>query len=198
MMLWLCKLLPMNDLSLYRMHEALSPVFPISILVLFSFLSLSRGDHSLSFFLLRERNNGVHIWWGMEWVCGSWIHSVSSSQLIHSFYYSEDGKQYGSITISAEEQSKGRQESLYFICSASNVDRKDFLGKCDPFLKISRINYDNTWVNGSSSYPVNSIWRATSSNVSGHTVAKDTQFAVSNSHIELGTKSRISIRNGSQ
>ncbi|KAF8354611.1 nra-1, partial [Pristionchus pacificus] len=57
---------------------------------------------------------------------------------------SEDGKQYGSITISAEEQSKGRQESLYFICSASNVDRKDFLGKCDPFLKISRINYDNT------------------------------------------------------
>uniref|UniRef100_A0A0N5A400 C2 domain-containing protein n=1 Tax=Parastrongyloides trichosuri TaxID=131310 RepID=A0A0N5A400_PARTI len=56
----------------------------------------------------------------------------------------EDGKRYGEITVIAEELSKGRQESVYFIVSATKLDRKDFLGKCDPFLKISRINYDDT------------------------------------------------------
>uniref|UniRef100_A0A183D009 C2 domain-containing protein n=1 Tax=Gongylonema pulchrum TaxID=637853 RepID=A0A183D009_9BILA len=56
----------------------------------------------------------------------------------------EDGKNYGTIMVTAEELSKGRQESVYFVCSATKLDRKDFLGKCDPFLKISRINKDNT------------------------------------------------------
>uniref|UniRef100_A0A0K0FBH5 Copine-8 n=1 Tax=Strongyloides venezuelensis TaxID=75913 RepID=A0A0K0FBH5_STRVS len=56
----------------------------------------------------------------------------------------EEGRHYGEITVIAEELSKGRQESVYFIVSATKLDRKDFLGKCDPFLKISRINYDNT------------------------------------------------------
>ncbi|CAJ0575051.1 unnamed protein product, partial [Mesorhabditis spiculigera] len=56
----------------------------------------------------------------------------------------EEGKRYGSITVTAEEMGSGRQESVYFMCSATKLDRKDFLGKCDPFLKISRINWDNT------------------------------------------------------
>uniref|UniRef100_A0AAF5Q3Q2 Copine family protein n=2 Tax=Wuchereria bancrofti TaxID=6293 RepID=A0AAF5Q3Q2_WUCBA len=57
----------------------------------------------------------------------------------------KDGKNYGTITVTAEEMSKGRQESVYFVCSATKLDRKDFLGKCDPFLKISRINKDKTY-----------------------------------------------------
>ncbi|KAI1724698.1 copine domain-containing protein [Ditylenchus destructor] len=56
----------------------------------------------------------------------------------------EEGKSYGMLTVTAEELSEGRQESVYFVTSATNLDRKDFLGKCDPFLKISRINVDNT------------------------------------------------------
>uniref|UniRef100_A0A915CQ53 C2 domain-containing protein n=1 Tax=Ditylenchus dipsaci TaxID=166011 RepID=A0A915CQ53_9BILA len=56
----------------------------------------------------------------------------------------EEGKAYGQLTVTAEELSEGRQESIYFVVSATNLDRKDFLGKCDPFLKISRINMDNT------------------------------------------------------
>lgn len=63
-----------------------------------------------------------------------------------SFLFSEDGKNYGTLTVAAEELSKGRQESVYFVCSATKLDRKDLFGKCDPFLKISRINKDNTFV----------------------------------------------------
>ncbi|KAH7731153.1 copine-5-like protein [Aphelenchoides avenae] len=58
----------------------------------------------------------------------------------------EEGRQYGHITVTAEELSAGRQESVYFLLSATNLDRKDFLGKSDPFLKISRINYDDTFL----------------------------------------------------
>ncbi|CAJ0947155.1 unnamed protein product, partial [Mesorhabditis belari] len=66
--------------------------------------------------------------------------------LVRSFSSTrEDGKRYGSITVTAEEMGSGRQESVYFMCSATKLDRKDFLGKCDPFLKISRINWDNTF-----------------------------------------------------
>jgi len=56
----------------------------------------------------------------------------------------DDGKSAGVLTVTAEELSEGRQESMYFVVSGHNLDRKDFLGKCDPFLKISRINSDNT------------------------------------------------------
>uniref|UniRef100_A0A1I7XMD3 C2 domain-containing protein n=1 Tax=Heterorhabditis bacteriophora TaxID=37862 RepID=A0A1I7XMD3_HETBA len=56
----------------------------------------------------------------------------------------DEGKHQGNITVTAEKLSDGRQESIYFVCSATKLDRKDFLGKCDPFLKISRINHDNT------------------------------------------------------
>uniref|UniRef100_A0A7E4WAC5 Copine-8 n=1 Tax=Panagrellus redivivus TaxID=6233 RepID=A0A7E4WAC5_PANRE len=56
----------------------------------------------------------------------------------------EEGKHHGTITVTAEALPDGRQESIYFICSASNLDRKDFLGKCDPFLKIQRVNQDQT------------------------------------------------------
>lgn len=67
-------------------------------------------------------------------------------QYTKNYFFSEEGKQFGTITVTAEELSEGRQDSVYFVISATNLDRKDFLGKCDPFLKISRINEDNTWV----------------------------------------------------
>jgi Ca2+-dependent lipid-binding protein len=56
----------------------------------------------------------------------------------------EEGKPHGAITVTAEEMSEGRQESIYFVVSATELDRKDFLGKCDPFLSIFRRNEDNT------------------------------------------------------
>ncbi|CAD5220261.1 unnamed protein product [Bursaphelenchus xylophilus] len=56
----------------------------------------------------------------------------------------EEGKAHGTITVTAEELSEGRQESVYFVVSASDLDRKDFLGKCDPFLKVFRYNEDRT------------------------------------------------------
>uniref|UniRef100_A0AC35G7L2 C2 domain-containing protein n=1 Tax=Panagrolaimus sp. PS1159 TaxID=55785 RepID=A0AC35G7L2_9BILA len=56
----------------------------------------------------------------------------------------EEGKHQGTITVTAEEMGEGRQESVYFVTSATNLDRKDFLGKCDPFLKILRMNEDGT------------------------------------------------------
>lgn len=58
--------------------------------------------------------------------------------------FREEGKHHGTITVTAEEMGEGRQESVYFVASATNLDRKDFLGKCDPFLKILRINEDGT------------------------------------------------------
>jgi len=56
----------------------------------------------------------------------------------------EEGKHHGTITVTAEYMGEGRQESAYFICSASNLEKKDFLGKCNPFLKVLRINEDGT------------------------------------------------------
>uniref|UniRef100_A0AC34RJE9 C2 domain-containing protein n=1 Tax=Panagrolaimus sp. JU765 TaxID=591449 RepID=A0AC34RJE9_9BILA len=56
----------------------------------------------------------------------------------------EEGKHEGTITVTAEYLGEGRQDSVYFTCSASNLDKKDFLGKCDPFLKVLRINEDDT------------------------------------------------------
>uniref|UniRef100_A0A914YTN4 C2 domain-containing protein n=1 Tax=Panagrolaimus superbus TaxID=310955 RepID=A0A914YTN4_9BILA len=56
----------------------------------------------------------------------------------------EEGKHQGTITVTAEEMGDGRQESVYFVASATNLDKKDFLGKCDPFLKVLRINEDGT------------------------------------------------------
>jgi Ca2+-dependent lipid-binding protein len=56
----------------------------------------------------------------------------------------EEGKHHGTVTVTAEEMGDGRQESVYFVASATNLDKKDFLGKCDPFLKVLRINEDGT------------------------------------------------------
>lgn len=57
----------------------------------------------------------------------------------------EEGKPHGVITVTAEEMGEGRQESVYFVVSATDLDKKDLFGKCDPFLKIFRINEDNTY-----------------------------------------------------
>uniref|UniRef100_A0A915CLU2 Uncharacterized protein n=1 Tax=Ditylenchus dipsaci TaxID=166011 RepID=A0A915CLU2_9BILA len=56
----------------------------------------------------------------------------------------EEGKAQGQLTVTEEKLSEGRKESIYFVVSATNIDINDFLGKCDPFLKIFRINMDNT------------------------------------------------------
>uniref|UniRef100_A0A183C470 C2 domain-containing protein n=1 Tax=Globodera pallida TaxID=36090 RepID=A0A183C470_GLOPA len=56
----------------------------------------------------------------------------------------EEGKAVGWLTVTAEELSEGRQESVYFVVSGTNLDKKDLFGKCDPFLKVSRINADST------------------------------------------------------
>lgn len=66
---------------------------------------------------------------------------------VNSIIFREEGKPHGILTVTAEELSEGRQESIYFVVTATDLDRKDFLGKCDPFLKIYRINEDNTLVN---------------------------------------------------
>ncbi|KAL3104226.1 hypothetical protein niasHS_002253 [Heterodera schachtii] len=56
----------------------------------------------------------------------------------------EEGKAVGWLMVTAEELSVGRQESVYFVVSGTNLDKKDLFGKCDPFLKVSRINADGT------------------------------------------------------
>ena len=59
-------------------------------------------------------------------------------------HYSSDGKHRGKMTVAADEVRPGKQETVYFVVNGGNLDRKDLFGKCDPFLKISRINYDDT------------------------------------------------------
>lgn len=77
--------------------------------------------------------------------CSMLLHEIVGSHMNRlTKTLHEEGKESGFITVTAEELSEGRQESIYFVVSGHNLDRKDFLGKCDPFLKISRINYDDT------------------------------------------------------
>ncbi|CAK5074729.1 unnamed protein product [Meloidogyne enterolobii] len=77
--------------------------------------------------------------------CSILLHELVSANMNRlSKNLMEEGEFAGILTVVAEELSEGRQESVYFVVSGHNLDRKDFLGKCDPFLKISRINFDNT------------------------------------------------------
>ncbi|CAK5088518.1 unnamed protein product [Meloidogyne enterolobii] len=77
--------------------------------------------------------------------CSILLHELVSANMNRlSKNLMEEGEFAGILTVVAEELSEGRQESVYFVVSGHNLDRKDFLGKCDPFLKISRINLDNT------------------------------------------------------
>jgi hypothetical protein len=48
----------------------------------------------------------------------------------------------GELTITAEQLAEGRQESIYIACSASKLDKKDFMDKSDPFIQLQRINND--------------------------------------------------------
>lgn len=78
--------------------------------------------------------------------CSVLLHEIVGAHMnrLSKQILADDGKSAGVLTVTAEELSEGRQESMYFVVSGHNLDRKDFLGKCDPFLKISRINSDNT------------------------------------------------------
>ncbi|XP_074646733.1 copine-8-like isoform X2 [Tubulanus polymorphus] len=50
----------------------------------------------------------------------------------------------GQITVSAEEISSLKDVAVLQFC-AKHLDKKDFLGKSDPFLVFHRSNPDNTW-----------------------------------------------------
>ncbi|ESN89865.1 hypothetical protein HELRODRAFT_91316 [Helobdella robusta] len=54
------------------------------------------------------------------------------------------GKNCGTIILSAEELNASRDEIKLQFC-AVKLDRKDFFGKSDPFLVISRVNEDQTY-----------------------------------------------------
>ncbi|VDK57217.1 unnamed protein product [Anisakis simplex] len=50
----------------------------------------------------------------------------------------------GDLTVVAEEADSDRNEAVVFAIRAVKVDKKQFLGKSDPFLQIYRINDDGT------------------------------------------------------
>ena len=54
-------------------------------------------------------------------------------------------KDCGSITINAEEISSNKS-SVIFGIYGQHLDKKDFFGKSDPFLRISKSREDNTFV----------------------------------------------------
>jgi len=49
------------------------------------------------------------------------------------------------LIVCAEQQSEGRQVAMYFACSATNLDKKDFMDKSDPFIQVQRINQDGSF-----------------------------------------------------
>ncbi|KAJ7370747.1 Copine-4 [Desmophyllum pertusum] len=51
------------------------------------------------------------------------------------------GRQVGTITVYAEEL-KGGNEIVQLTFRATNLDKKDFLGKSDPFLQLSKVKSD--------------------------------------------------------
>lgn len=51
------------------------------------------------------------------------------------------GRQVGTITVYAEEL-KGGNEVVQLTFRATNLDKKDFLGKSDPFLQVSKVKAD--------------------------------------------------------
>ena len=69
---------------------------------------------------------------------------VSSTKFIKPLEGVKKVKNCGEIILSAEELSSCKDEvELQF--SAKKLDKKDFFGKSDPFLIISRVNEDNTF-----------------------------------------------------
>lgn len=51
------------------------------------------------------------------------------------------GRQVGTITVYAEEL-KGGNEIVHLTFRSTNLDNKDFMGKSDPFLQISKVKPD--------------------------------------------------------
>ena len=54
------------------------------------------------------------------------------------------GKNVGEITIFAEEM-KDIQMNVFLRFEGRNLDKKDWFGKSDPFLRILRKRQDNSW-----------------------------------------------------
>ncbi|WKY04568.1 hypothetical protein Q1695_005516 [Nippostrongylus brasiliensis] len=52
--------------------------------------------------------------------------------------------QCGSIIVTSEEVDEGAKVNAEFRWSAKNLDKKDFLGKSDPYLNIYRVNDDGS------------------------------------------------------
>uniref|UniRef100_A0A1I7XBQ7 C2 domain-containing protein n=1 Tax=Heterorhabditis bacteriophora TaxID=37862 RepID=A0A1I7XBQ7_HETBA len=50
----------------------------------------------------------------------------------------------GTISITCEEINNGSKESIQFSLKATKLDKKDFLGKSDPFLNVYKINDDGS------------------------------------------------------
>ena len=48
----------------------------------------------------------------------------------------------GTVTIACEEVEENQREHIEMNCHATKLDKKDFFGKSDPFLKIYRMNED--------------------------------------------------------
>ncbi|XP_046859576.1 copine-3-like [Xenia sp. Carnegie-2017] len=57
----------------------------------------------------------------------------------------KSGRQHGKITVTAEEVSKSN-DKVELIMRAQKLDKKDFLGKSDPYLLISRQISDGSFV----------------------------------------------------
>ena len=61
---------------------------------------------------------------------------------IRSFSLRDVNAPRSRIIIHAEEIDEGQKESLRFDIHGRNLDKKDFFGKSDPFLKFYRLNSD--------------------------------------------------------
>ncbi|XP_076818509.1 copine-3-like isoform X2 [Clavelina lepadiformis] len=71
---------------------------------------------------------------------------IVSQKTFNSGLFNKDNKRpagEGAITIHAEEVTDNRIVTMSF--HATHLDKKDFLGKSDPYLEIWRKNSDGTW-----------------------------------------------------
>ncbi|KAG1703660.1 Copine-4 [Nymphon striatum] len=75
------------------------------------------------------------------------IAEIVSSNVISKNLYLKKGvlAGKGSITISVEEVDTERNEEILLSFSAKGLDKKDFLGKSDPFLEFRRKTMNGTW-----------------------------------------------------
>ncbi|KAK2553906.1 Copine-3 [Acropora cervicornis] len=72
----------------------------------------------------------------MECTLGQVVSKKSYTQTLKT-----KGRQVGTITVYAEEL-KGGNEIVHLTFRSTNLDNKDFMGKSDPFLQISKVKPD--------------------------------------------------------